>query len=254
MSRPDGNEQRALSESGPGVEGEIRVLIVDDDSLSRDTLRDYLSSDPRLTVVGEAADGNTAVIQARSLKPDVILMDMQMPGMDGVEATGFIHGENPQIQILGLSSFATDRYVVDLLRAGASGYLVKESEPEHIIWGIHQVHQGESVLSQDITRYVVAGLENSVAAEVLPDPALLDALTEKELEVIRLLAQGMSNKEMAQALFVTESSIKARFVKVMAKLGVRDRVQILVTAAKAGLVLLDPRVQDPDLDGGPARP
>lgn len=245
--RPGESDQRLpqVDASGCDVEGEIRVLLVDDDSLTRDTLRDYLASDPALVVAGEAADGKTAVIQAQALKPDVILMDMQMPGMGGVEATAQIHAEHPEIQILGLSSFATDRYVVDLLRAGASGYLVKESEPEHIIWGIKQVFQGESVLSQDITRYVVAGLENSVVAEVHPSPALLDELTEKELEVIRLLAQGMSNKEMAQALFVTESSIKARFVKVMAKLGARDRVQVLVIAANAGLVLLDPRSQNP---------
>lgn len=223
---------------------QIRVLLVDDDSLTRDTLKDYLAPDPDIEIVGEAADGRSALMQAHALEPDVILMDMQMPGIDGVEATALIHAELPKIQILGLSSFATDRYVVDLLRAGASGYLVKESEPEHIIWGIKQVYQGESVLSQDIIRYVVSGLENSVTADVNPDPALLEALTDKELEVIRLLAQGMSNKEMAQELFVTESSIKARFVKVMAKLGVRDRVQILVTAAKTGLVLLDPRAPD----------
>ena len=156
-------------------------------------------------------------------------MAMQMPVMDGVEATSLIHAEHPQIQILGLSSFTTQRYVVDLLRAGASGFLVEDSEPEHIIWMSTKISRGgESVLSHDVTSYVVRGLERLVAANVEPDPVLMETLTEKELEVIRLLAEGKSNKEMAEELFLAESSIKARFA------------QILVIAVKAGLVLLDP--------------
>lgn len=155
-------------------------------------------------------------------------MAMQMPVMDGVEATSLIHAEHPQIQILGLSSFTTQRYVVDLLRAGASGFLVEDSKPEHIIWMSTKISRGESVLSHDVTSYVVRGLERLVAANVKPDPVLMETLTEKELEVIRLLAEGKSNKEMAEELFLAESSIKARFA------------QILVIAVKAGLVLLDP--------------
>lgn len=213
-----------------------RVLLVDDEVLTREILRDYLSADPTIEVVGEASDGRAAVVQASSLRPDVILMDMQMPVMDGVAATAKIHAEFPEIAILGLSTFSTDRYVVDLLRAGASGYLVKDTLPKKITAAIHVVMAGESVLSTEVTRHVVTGLARSVPSEVVPDPLLVETLTEKELEVIRLLAQGMSNREMATELFVTESTIKARFVKVMEKLGVRDRVQILVAAIEGGLV------------------
>lgn len=212
------------------------VLLVDDESLTREILRDYLSSDPTIQIVGEASDGKSAVVQASALRPDVILMDMQMPVMDGVTAAAQIHDRHPDIAILGLSTFSTDRYVVDLLRAGASGYLVKDAKPKEITTAIHAVRAGESVLSPEVTRHVVAGLAASVPSEVVPDPILVETLTEKELEVIRLLGRGMSNREMAAELFVTESTIKARFVKVMEKLGVRDRVQILVTAVEHGLL------------------
>ncbi|PPI02772.1 DNA-binding response regulator [Rathayibacter sp. AY1B7] len=218
-----------------------RVLLVDDESMTREILRDYLSQDPAIEVVGEASDGRIAVQQAATLQPDLILMDMQMPVMNGVAATERIHAEHPGIAILGLSTFTTDRYVVDLLRAGASGYLVKDTKPREIIAAVHAVLAGESVLSAEVTRHVVKGLEESVPAETVPDPDLLEALTEKELEVIRLLARGMSNREMAQELFVTESTVKARFVKVMEKLGVRDRVQILVSVIEHGLVDLGTR-------------
>ncbi|KUM35202.1 response regulator transcription factor [Arthrobacter sp. EpRS71] len=217
-----------------------RVLLVDDELLAREILRDYLSSDPSIEVVGEASDGRVAVVQAASLRPDVILMDMQMPVMDGVAATAQIHADFPEIAILGLSTFSTDRYVVDLLRAGASGYLVKDTLPKEITAAIHTVMAGESVLSSKVTRHVVTGLAESVPAEVIPDSKLVDALTKKELEVIQLLGRGMSNREMAAELFVTESTIKARFVNVMEKLGVRDRVQILVAAVEGGLVDLSP--------------
>lgn len=216
----------------------IRVLLVDDEAITREILRDYVGSDPSLEIVGEAANGQVAVAQASALRPDVILMDMQMPIMDGVRATAQIHAKFPEIAILGLSTFSTDRYVVDLLRAGASGYLVKDALPKDIVAAVHAVAAGESVLSPDVTRHVVRGLEESTPATLEPDEALMSVLTEKELEVIALLADGLSNREMAQHLFVTESTIKARFVKIMEKLGVRDRVQILVTAIARGLVTI----------------
>lgn len=212
------------------------VLLVDDETLTREILRDYLSSDPTIQIIGEAADGKAAVLQAAGLRPDVILMDMQMPVMDGVAATAQIHQNNPEIAILGLSTFSTDRYVVDLLRAGASGYLVKDAQPKEITEAIHKVMAGESVLSAEVTRHAVSGLADSIPAQVEPDAKLSEALTDKELEVIVLLGKGMSNKEMAEELYVTESTVKARFVKVMEKLGVRDRVQILVKSMEYGLL------------------
>jgi len=159
-----------------------------------------------------------------------------MPVMDGVAATAQIHQNNPEIAIIGLSTFNTDRYVVDLLRAGASGYLVKDAQPKEITEAIHKVMTGESVLSAEVTRHVVSGLADSIPAQVEPDAKLSEALTDKELEVIVLLGKGMSNKEMAEELYVTESTVKARFVKVMEKLGVRDRVQILVKSMEYGLL------------------
>ncbi|KSU65034.1 response regulator [Arthrobacter sp. NIO-1057] len=212
------------------------VLLVDDETLTREILRDYLSSDPTIQIIGEASDGKAAVLQAAGLRPDVILMDMQMPVMDGVAATAQIHQDNPHIAILGLSTFSTDRYVVDLLRAGASGYLVKDAQPKEITEAIHKVMAGESVLSAEVTRHVVSGLADSIPAQVEPDAELSETLTDKELEVILLLGKGMSNREMAEELYVTESTIKARFVKVMEKLGVRDRVQILVKSMEYGLL------------------
>ncbi|MDR6867916.1 DNA-binding NarL/FixJ family response regulator [Microbacterium resistens] len=204
--------------------------------MTREILRDYLHSDAQLEVVGEASNGRVAIQQVAALQPDVVLMDMQMPVMDGVTATADIHGQWPDVAILGLSTFSTDRYVVDLLRAGASGYLVKDARPEDIVNAVHKVVAGESILSPEVTRHVVKGLEASVPAEIQPDADLIAVLTEKEIEVIHLLARGMSNREMADALYVTESTIKARFVKVMEKLSVRDRVQILVVAVARGLV------------------
>jgi len=222
-----------------------RILLVDDEATTREILRDYLATEPAFEIVGEAANGQVAVQQARALEPDVILMDMQMPVLDGVGATAQIHEELPQIVILGLSTFSTDRYVVDLLRAGASGYIVKDTHPKDLITAVHTVLAGESALSPEVTRHVVRGLESSVPAETAPDAELLGVLTEKELEVIGLLAKGLSNREMASALYVTESTVKARFVKIMEKLGVRDRVQILVTAIARGLVTIS---EDPQFE------
>lgn len=214
----------------------IGVLIVDDEAMTREALRDYLSADPTLEVVGEAADGQVAIRQAAVLRPDVVLMDMQMPVLDGVAATAAIHAEHPEIRIIGLTTFSTDRYVTPLLRAGASGYLVKDTRPRDVLAAIHAALSGESVLSPEVTRHVVAGLRESVPAVTARDEAIASLFTDKELQVIELLARGLGNREMAESLHVAESTVKARLVKIAAKLGVHDRVQILVLAVVHGLV------------------
>jgi len=212
------------------------VLLVDDDAMTREALRDYISADPTLEVVGEAANGEVAIRQAAILRPDVILIDMQMPVLDGVGATAAIHAAHPEIRIIGLTTFTTDRYVTPLLRAGASGYLVKDTRPRDILAAIHAALSGESVLSPEVTRHVVAGLrESTVTAR---NEALAALFTAKELEVIELLARGFSNQQMADSLHIAESTVKTRLVKVAAKLGVHDRVQILVIAVVNGLVQL----------------
>ena len=216
----------------------IRVLLVDDEAMTREALRDYISADPTLEVVGEAADGEVAIRQAAALRPDVVLMDMQMPVLDGVAATTAIHAADPEIRIIGLTTFATDRYVTPLLRAGASGYLVKDTRPRDILAAIHAALAGESVLSPEVTRHVVAGLRESVPTTTVRDEALAAIFTAKELEVIELLAMGLGNRQMAESLHVAESTVKARLVKIAAKLGVHDRVQILVIAVLHGLVVL----------------
>ena len=214
----------------------IGVLIVDDDATMREALRDYVSADPTLQVVGEAADGEIAIRQAAVLQPDVILMDMQMPVLDGVSATAAIHAEHPHIRIIGLTTFSTDRYVTQLLRAGASGYLVKDTRPRDILAAIHAALSGEAVLSPEVTRHVVASLRESDPVIRGRDEALAATFTAKEMEVIELLARGLGNRQIAAALHVAESTVKARLVKIAAKLGVHDRVQILVIAVQHGLV------------------
>ncbi|WP_068172818.1 response regulator transcription factor [Rothia sp. ND6WE1A] len=214
----------------------IKVLIADDEAIMREIINDYLAHEKNISVVGEARDGQSAIVQARGLRPDVILMDMQMPGIDGVEATSIIHQELPDVRILGLSTFATDRYVVNLLHAGASGYLVKSSSPEQITSAIQTVMSGGSVLSPEVTRHVVHTLKETGPSIEEDSSPYKDLLTDKELEVIKLLAQGLNNKEMAEQLFISESTVKARFVKIMEKMQVRDRVQILIKAIEHHIV------------------
>jgi len=214
----------------------IRVLIVDDEAMTRSALRDYLSADPTLEVVGEAADGEVAIRQAGALVPDIILMDMQMPVLDGVAATAAIHAAHPEIRIIGLTTFATDRYVSPLLRAGASGYLVKDTRPRDILSAIHAALAGESVLSPEVTRHVVADLRDSLPGAKSRDEAAAALFSAKELQIIELLARGLGNRQIAEALHIAESTVKARLVKVAAKLGVHDRVQVLVYAVLHGLV------------------
>jgi DNA-binding NarL/FixJ family response regulator len=216
----------------------IRVLLVDDQPLLRTGFRMILSSEPDLTIVGEAADGAAAVEAARRLQPDVVLMDIRMPGMDGIQATRILAGpgvENPA-KVLILTTFGLDEYVVEALRAGASGFLLKDAPPEDLVEAIRIVAAGEALLAPSITRRLL----DRVASRLPPAnentiPALSE-LTEREMEVLKLMARGLSNAEIAGKLVVSETTVKTHVSRVLAKLEIRDRVQAVILAYETGLV------------------
>jgi DNA-binding NarL/FixJ family response regulator len=215
-----------------------RVLLVDDQPLLRTGFRMILSAEPDLTVVGEAGDGASAVELARRLKPDVVLMDIRMPGMDGIQATRALAGpgvEEP-MKVLMLTTFGLDEYVVESLRAGASGFLLKDAPAEDLVEAIRIVAAGEALLAPSVTRRLL----DRVASRLPPAnedtiPALSE-LTERELEVLKLMARGMSNAEIAEKLVVSETTVKTHVSRVLSKLDLRDRVQAVILAYETGLV------------------
>jgi DNA-binding NarL/FixJ family response regulator len=213
----------------------VRVLIVDDQALVRRGFRMILDDEPDVTVVGEAATGLEAVEEAARLAPDVVLMDIRMPGLDGVEATRRITAAGPVPRVVVLTTFDLDEHVVESIRAGASGFLLKDVPPEELVRAIKVVSEGDALLAPSVTRRVLA----RVAATPSPSTdgaAALASLTERETEVLRLLARGMSNAEIAGSLFLGETTVKTHVGRVLAKLGVRDRVQAVVAAYESGLV------------------
>lgn len=217
----------------------LRALIVDDEALVRSALRIFLEAAPDLTVVGEESDGEAAIRAVDELAPDIVLMDVHMPGMGGIEATRQIRARHPSIDVLALTTFSTERTVVPMLRAGASGFLVKDTEPHRIIDAIREIAGGGFVLSPTVARAVVdAALHGSAVptAELSPQ----QSLTGRELEVVRCLAEGMSNAEIGRALFLSEATVKAHLGHIMSKWDVRDRVQVLLRAAQTGIVSIAP--------------
>ncbi|MGO9178750.1 MAG: response regulator [Candidatus Limnocylindrales bacterium] len=215
----------------------IRVLLVDDQPLLRTGFRMMLSAEPDLAVVGEAGDGAAAVELAGRLHPDVILMDIRMPGMDGIEATRRLAGPGvaDPAKVLMLTTFGLDEYVVEALRAGASGFLLKDSSPEDLIEAIHVIAAGEALLAPSVTRRLLDRFASRLPAlSETTNPALAD-LTERELEVLRLVAQGLSNAEIADRLAVSETTVKTHVAHVFAKLDLHDRVQAVILAYQAGL-------------------
>ncbi len=215
----------------------IRVLLVDDQPLLRTGFRMMLSAEPDLAVVGEAGDGAAAVELAGRLHPDVILMDIRMPGMDGIEATRRLAGPGvaDPAKVLMLTTFGLDEYVVKALRAGASGFLLKDSSPEDLIEAIHVIAAGEALLAPSVTRRLLDRFASRLPAlSETTNPALAD-LTERELEVLRLVAQGLSNAEIADRLAVSETTVKTHVAHVFAKLDLHDRVQAVILAYQAGL-------------------
>jgi DNA-binding NarL/FixJ family response regulator len=214
----------------------IGVLLADDDELTRTGLRLIVESDADLTVLGEAGDGQEAVHLARALRPDVVVMDIRMPAVDGLEATRRIveaAGEGPRVLIL--TTFELDEYVFGALRAGASGFLLKRSSPEVLIEGIKVVAAGDGLLAPSVTRRLIQEFARQPGAAAAP-AAPLGALTQREREVLALIGGGLSNGEIAARLYISQATVKTHVKRVLMKLGLRDRIQAVVLAYEAGLV------------------
>ena len=215
----------------------IRVLLVDDQALIRAGFRMILDAEDDVEVVGECADGTQAVDSARRLEPDVVLMDIRMPEMDGIEATRLIAAREGEAgpRVLMLTTFDLDEYVYDALRAGASGFLLKDVPAEELVAGIRVVAQGEALLAPSVTKRLIVEFSRGSVAQQSAPPELED-LTPRELEVFGLIARGMSNAEIAAELVVSETTVKTHVARVLMKLGVRDRVQAVVLAYESGVV------------------
>ena len=213
----------------------IRVLLCDDQALVRSGFRLILESREDLEVVGEAQDGREAIELARRVDPDVILMDIRMPNVDGVEATRRLVAGGSRARIVILTTFDLDEYVFESLRAGASGFLLKDVQPTQLVDAIRVVAAGEALLAPSVTRRLLERFAHTLPGEEKP-PLELASLTERELEVLKLLAGGLSNAELAERLFLSETTVKSHISSVLRKLGLRDRVQAVVLAYEAGLV------------------
>ena len=212
------------------------VLIVDDDDLMRAGLIELLTVDPDITVVGEAATGRQAVDKAGTLAPDVVLMDVRMPDLDGIQATRALATAVPLARVLILTTFEQDDYVFGALRAGASGFLLKRTRPEELIAAVHTVAAGDSLLSPSVTRRVIDRMAQQPTPE-FADQTKLDALTPRERDVLQALARGMSNREIAAALVIEESTVRTHVKRILMKLQLRDRVQAVILAYEIGLIV-----------------
>ena len=220
----------------------VRVLIADDDDLMRAGLRAVFSSDETIDVVGEAGDGRGAIIRARELRPDLVLMDVRMPNLDGIAATRDVLAVSPELKVIILTTFEQDDYIFGALRAGASGFLLKRTRPEDLIAAIHTVAAGDSLLSPSVTRKVI----DRMAKQPAPDASSGERLTEltpREREVLELVARGLSNGEIAQAFVIEESTVKTHVKRILRKLRVRDRVQAVIFAYESGLTQPGPKTR-----------
>ena len=218
----------------------IRVLIVDDDTVVRAGLRMMIESQSDLEVVGEADNGADAVTLARSLTPDIVLMDIRMPGTDGLAATGLITDMSDEIKVMILTTFDLDEYVFEAVRSGASGFLLKRTRPEDLLAGIRTVASGDALLSPSVTRRLMDEFARTSPARARDShDSKLDSLTAREQQVLVHIGQGMSNREIARQLYVSESTVKTHVKRILMKLGLRDRVHAVVFAYENGL--LEPR-------------
>ena len=212
----------------------IRVLVVDDHAIVRKGIRALLAEFEDIVVVGEASDGQEAMAQAEALDPDVVLMDLVMPHVDGIEATRQITADEAGPRVLVLTSFAGDDQVFPAIKAGALGYLLKDSEPADLVQAIHQVHRGEPSLQPSIAQKVLQELKRPTALRPTPDP-----LTDREMEVLRLVAKGLSNREIAQRLVITEATVRTHVSNILSKLHLANRVQATLYALQEGITSLD---------------
>jgi DNA-binding NarL/FixJ family response regulator len=212
----------------------IRVLIADDQALLRTGFRVILEAEPDLEVIGEAADGREAIEAAKTLRPEVVLMDIRMPNLDGIDATRqLVQGEQPP-RVLILTTFDLDEYVYDALRAGASGFLLKDAAAEELLHAIRVIAAGEALVSPSIARRLIEDYARRPPAR--EQPAALAELTPRELEVLRLVARGFSNGEIARQLFVGDATVKTHVARIFAKLDLHDRAQAVVLAYESGLI------------------
>jgi DNA-binding NarL/FixJ family response regulator len=215
--------------------GPIRVFVVDDQALVRAGFRMILEAESDLVVAGEAGDGEEAVARIGAAPPDVVLMDVRMPGVDGIEATRRILGDpaHAGVRVIMLTTFDMDEYVYDALRAGASGFVLKDVPPEQLVDGIRAVHSGSSLLTPSITRRMIEAHLDRPATVRPPD-----SLTPREREILGLLGRGLSNAEIADSLVVSETTVKTHVGRVLMKLGLRDRVQAVIFAYESGVVTI----------------
>jgi DNA-binding NarL/FixJ family response regulator len=212
------------------------VLIADDQALVRVGLRKILESEPETNVVGEAGDGEDAVAEARRLRPDVVLMDIRMPVLDGIEATRRIVTALPSTRVLVLTTFGLDGYVYDSLRAGASGFMLKDAPPEELAAAVRIVASGEALLAPAVTRAVIEEFARQTPAPPPEPPSAVAELTPREREVLDLLARGLSNPEICAELVISEATAKTHVARILQKLDLRDRVQAVIYAYERGLV------------------
>jgi len=212
----------------------IRILVADDQPLVRAGIRRVIEADETLGVIGEAGDGHEAVALTKALRPDVVLMDIRMPILDGIEATARLAESGSEARIVVLTTFGLDEYVLGALRAGASGFILKEAPPEEILDAIHIVASGDALIAPSMTRAVIEELGRRPRRAELA--TRLDGLTPREREVLGLLAEGLSNAEIAERLVLGEGTVKTHVAHVLSKLGVRDRVQAVVYAYESGVV------------------
>jgi DNA-binding NarL/FixJ family response regulator len=211
-----------------------RVLIADDDDLVRAGLVELLSNDPTIEVVGQASTGREALERARRLSPDVVLMDVRMPDLDGIAATRELTRAAPAVRVLILTTFEQDDYVFGAMRAGASGFLLKRTRPEELIAGVHTIAAGEALLSPSVTRRVIDRMAQQPTPR-LADQAKLEELTPRERDVLALVARGLSNREIATQLVVEEATVRSHIRRILMKLDLRGRVQIVIFAYESGV-------------------